>query len=219
VSSLDTEQSQAALDTQKLLFAGDSGELELETRRALVQLLAGPSIDGRRHGKLWTTLLRDESAICKRLSELFLTLVIDREQQVAFTRQAETEDLEVPVLLRRAQLSFIDSVLLLHLRERLARADTQGERAAISEDEIRDYLTLYEKQGNTDHAAFGKRLQNSIEKLKKFSVLQRIRSSEQRYEISPTLKLLFSAEEIVELTTLYRKMAAPEETPGRESAE
>ena len=32
------------------LFTGDVGELPLETRRVLVQLLAGPSIDARRHG-------------------------------------------------------------------------------------------------------------------------------------------------------------------------
>src|SRR3954468_19660776 len=93
-------------DGQNVLFAGDTGELELDTRRVLVQLLAGPSIDARRHGKLWTILLRDEKAVRARLSELFLALVIDLEQQVAFTRQADTENLEIPILLRRAPLSF-----------------------------------------------------------------------------------------------------------------
>jgi hypothetical protein len=44
----------------------------------------------------------------------------------AFTRQADTGDLEVPLLLRRAQLTFIDSILLLHLRQRLTQADSQG---------------------------------------------------------------------------------------------
>lgn len=201
---------------QNALFAGDTGDLPLDTRRALVQLLAGPSVDSRRHPKLWMTLLRDETAIRARLSDVFLTLVVDREQEVAFTRQAETDGLEVPVLLRRAQLTFIDSVLLLYLRERLARADSQGERAAISEDEIREYLALYERKGNTDHATFTKRTQNSVEKLKKFSILQRIRSSDQRYEIAPTLKLLFSVEEIQELTRVYERMAAaggPSPTP------
>ena len=193
---------------QNVLFNGDSGELPLDTRRALVQLLAGPSLDGRRHQKLWTILMRDETAIRSRLSDIFLTLVVDREQEVAFTRQAETEGLEVPVLLRRAQLTFMDSALLLHLREQLSRADSRGERAAISEDEILEYLSLYEKKGNTDHAAFTKRIQNSIEKLKKFSILQRIRSIDQRYEIAPTLKLLFSVEEIQQLTTVYKRMSA-----------
>ena len=43
------------------LFLGDSGELPLDTRRALVQLLSGPALDGRRHAKLWPVLLRDET--------------------------------------------------------------------------------------------------------------------------------------------------------------
>lgn len=200
-----TEQASA-----NTLFMGDSGELPLDTRRALVQLLAGPSLDGRRHPKLWPILVRDEALIRRRLAELFLELVIDREVQVAFTRQADTGELEVPLLLRRAQLTFIDSILLLHLRQRLTQADSQGERAVVSTEEITEYLTLYERTANTDRSGFNKRVHASIEKIKKHSILQKIRSSDDRFEISPTLKLLFSAEEIQALTNLYQRMAAGE---------
>ncbi|MEO5934823.1 MAG: DUF4194 domain-containing protein, partial [Duganella sp.] len=140
------------------LFSGDSGELPLETRRALVQLLAGPALDGRRHAKLWPVLLRDELAVRRRLAELFLELVIDRDLQVAFTRQADTGDLEVPLLLRRAQLTFIDSVLVLYLRQRLTQADAHGERAVVALDEMVDNLTLYERAASTDRAGFTKRV-------------------------------------------------------------
>src|SRR5579872_2428987 len=84
------------------LFAGDQGELPLDTRRVLAQLLAGPSLDGRRHSKLWPALIRDEAIIRGRLCELFLELVIDRDLQAAFTRRADVGDLEAPVLLRVA---------------------------------------------------------------------------------------------------------------------
>lgn len=192
------------------LFMGDSGELALDTRRTLVQLLAGPSLDGRRHPRLWPILVRDEAVIRRCLAELFLELVIDRDVQVAFTRQADTGDLEVPLLLRRAQLTFIDSILLLHLRQRLTQADSQGDRAVVSTDGMVEFLTLYERASNTDRAGFAKRVHASIEKIKKHNILQKIRSSEDRFEISPTLKLLFSAEEIQALTHLYRRMAAGE---------
>ncbi|MDR1968933.1 MAG: DUF4194 domain-containing protein [Burkholderiaceae bacterium] len=184
--------------------------MALDTRRALVQLLAGPSLDGRRHSKLWPVLVRDEILIRRRLAELFLELVIDREVQVAFTRQAETGDLEVPLLLRRSQLTFIDSILLLHLRSRLTQADSHGDRAVVSVGEIMEFLALYERAANTDRAGFAKRIQASIEKIKKHSILQKIRASEDRFEISPTLKLLFSAEEIQALTHLYQRMTAGE---------
>lgn len=189
------------------LFMGDSGELPLDTRRALVQLLAGPSLDARRHPKLWPVLARDELVIRQRLAELFLELVIDKDVQVAFTRQADTGDLEVPILLRRAQLTFIDSVLVLYLRQRLTQADAHGDRAVVSLDEMIENLTLYERAASTDRAGFTKRVNASVEKVKKHNILQKIRGSEDRFEISPTLKLLFSAEEILDLTALYKRMA------------
>lgn len=196
--------------TADTLFLGDTGELPLETRRALVQLLSGPALDGRRHPKLWPILLRDEAAIRCRLADLFLELVIDRDVQAAFTRQAETGEIEVPLLLRRAQLTFIDSILLLHLRQRLTQADAQGDRAVVSVDEMVEFLSLYERAASTDRAGFAKRVHASIEKIKKHSILQKIRASDDRYEIAPTLKLLFSAEEIQSLARLYERMAAGE---------
>jgi len=198
------------------LFSGDSGELPLDTRRALVQLLSGPALDGRRHAKLWPVLLRDELVVRQRLAELFLELVIDRDMQVAFTRQADAGDLEVPVLLRRAQLTFIDSVLVLYLRQRLTQADAHGERAVVSTEEMLENLTLYERAASTDRAGFAKRVHASVEKVKKHNILQKIRASDDRYEISPTLKLLFSAEEIQTLTALYLRMAAGEAVAGKQ---
>ena len=191
------------------LYQGDSGDLALDARRVLVQLLAGPALDGRRHSRLWPILIRDEAAIRSRLSELFLQLVIDRDVQVAFTRQADTGDLEVPRLLRRANLTLLDSILLLHLRQRLTQAETHGERAVVSSDEIVEFLGVYEQAGSTDRALFEKRLHASIEKIKKHSILRKIRASDNRFEISPTLKLLFSAEEIQALTRIYRDRQAP----------
>jgi len=199
-------------DTQPagVLFVNDTGELPLDTRRVLVQLLSGPSLEGRRHPRLWPVLLRDEQVIRRRLAELFLELVLDRDLQVAFTSQVAAEELDIPILLRRAQLTFIDSVLLLFLRQRLTQADSHGERAVISRDEMVENLMPYERAASTDRAGFSKRVNASIEKLKKHNILQKLRASEDRFEIAPTLKLLFSAEEIIALTALYDRMAAGE---------
>ncbi len=212
---LKAEDAEHASDPA--LFQGDSGELSLDARRVLVQLLAGPSLDAQRHSRLWPILIRDEMAIRSRLSELFLQLVIDRDLQVAFTRQADTGELDTPRLLRRANLTFLDSILLLHLRQRLTQAETHGERAVVSTDEIIEFLRVYEQTGNTDRAQFEKRINASIEKIKKHSILRKIRASENRFEISPTLKLLFSAEEIQALTRVYQNMRTPTTLSGEDS--
>lgn len=190
------------------LYLGDKGELPLETRRVLVQLLSGPSLDGRRHSRLWPVLVRDEALIRSRLADLFLDLVIDLDQQVAFTRQADVGDLQAPILLRRSPLTFIDSVVLLFLRQCLTQADVRGERAVVDALDVVEHVAPYERAVSTDHAGFNKKIHASIEKMKKNSILQKVRGQAERYEISPTLKLLFSAEQMAALTAQYRSLAA-----------
>ncbi len=189
------------------LYPDDHGLLPADTRRVMVQLLAGPFVDGRRHSKLWPVLMRDEAVIRSRLSELFLELVVDADQQVAFIRQAEIDDLETPILLRRAPLTLIDSVVLLYLRQCLTRADVRGERAVVDAVEIVENASPYQRAASTDHAGFNKKVQASIQKMKKNSILQKIRGAGDRYEISPTLKLLFSADQIAALCRQYEALA------------
>lgn len=189
------------------LFIDDTGEMSLETRKVLVQLLTGPSLEAKRHSNLWPILVRDEYRIRSRLHDLFLELILDRDLQIAFTRQAETGDLEVPKLLRRSSLNFIDSVLILFLRQELTRYENQGEKAAVSTDEMLEHLLIYEKNANTDRAGFIKRAQASVEKFKKYNILRKIRNNDGRYEVSPTLKLLFSADEVRELAEVYKNLA------------
>lgn len=195
-------------ESQDALFVNDQGQLPLEARRVLVQVLLGPSIDARRQTKLWPILLRYEATIRSRLHDLFLELVVDREQEVAFTRQICSDELDVPLLLRRAPLTFLDSVLLLFLRQRLTQSDAQGERAVLAVEEMVEHLRVFEPEGNVDHVRFSRQIENAIEKGKRHSLLQRIRGSEDRYEVSPTLKLLFPAEEIRALADVYSALAA-----------
>jgi hypothetical protein len=194
----------AADDAPAALFAGDSGALRLETRRVLVQLLLGPALDSRRQTKLWPVLIRDEAVLRSRLNELFLELVIDREQEVAFTRQIASAELEMPVLLRRTPLTLLDSALLLYLRQRLTEAQAQQERAVVSTQEMTEHLAVFQREASTDHARFARQVQHAVDNASKYSLLRKLRNADDRFEIAPTLKLLFSAEEIIALLASYR---------------
>ena len=195
----------------KGLFEGDTGTLPLDARRALCQLLSGPSVDASRHSQLWPSVLRYEAHLRSHLNDLFLELVLDRDAGVAFTRQADTGELETPVLLRSSPLTFIDSVLLLHLRQQLAEADAQGRRAVVEETVLVDALSVYEKNLSTDRAGFNKRVAASITKMKENHVLEKLRGSDDRYEVSPALKLLFSAEDVQNLAQIYRQLREADE--------
>lgn len=192
------------------LYAEDAGQLPFEARRVFVQLLSGPAIDGKRHPKLWHGLLNHEAVLRVRLSDLFLELVLDYDQEVAFTKQADVGDLEAPILLRRVKLTFLSSVLMLYLRQLLLEAEAQSLRAVVDEADMIEQMYLYEKSQSKDAAGFRKRTQAAIENAKKHNFLLRIENSKDRYEISPTLKLLFGADEVIALQKQYEKIISDE---------
>jgi hypothetical protein len=188
-------------------FAGDTGELSMDTRRVLVHLLLGPALDAQRQTKLWPVLLRDERVLRSRLHELFLELVVDHEQRVAFTRQVVDEAADVPVLLRKQALTFVQSALVLFLRQQLTQADARAERAVVSQEEMREHLRAFERDGNVDRAKFERQASGAVEKAAQLNLIRRLRGDDDRYEVSPALKLLFPAEEIQALTATYERLA------------
>jgi hypothetical protein len=190
------------------LFTGDTGQLAMDTRRVLVHLLLGPALDAQRQTKLWPVLLRDEKVLRSRLHDLFLELVVDREQRVAFTRQVVDEAADVPVLLRKQALTFVQSALMLFLRRELTQADARGERAVVSQEEMREHLRVFERDGNADRAKFERQASGAVEKAQQLNLIRRLRGEDDRYEVSPALKLLFPAEEIQALTQTYERLAA-----------
>jgi hypothetical protein len=190
------------------LFTGDTGQLAMDTRRVLVHLLLGPALDAQRQTKLWPVLLRDEKVLRSRLHDLFLELVVDREQRVAFTRQVVDEAADVPVLLRKQALTFVQSALVLFLRRELTQADARGERAVVSQEEMREHLRVFERDGNADRAKFERQASGAVEKAQQLNLIRRLRGEDARYEVSPALKLLFPAEEIQALTQTYERLAA-----------
>lgn len=187
------------------LFSEDRGSLAFDARLVLCKLLTGPCVDP--DSPLWTALLRDEADLRSRLSEVFLELVIDRERKVAFTRPAETGEIEVPVLQRSTPLSYLESVLLLHLRQVLVEADTRGERAVVEEADLLEVLGVYAPGAGADQVLATRRMTAAIDKMRKNTILQGIRGEDRRFEVSPTLRLLFPAEEVAALAVAYQALA------------
>ncbi len=200
------EQDDSAIESEAR-FEGDTGTLPVPARRVLVRLLQGPSLDARRHEKLWNLLKRHEAVLRSRLHDIFLELVLDNQSRVAFTRQVTSEELDIPILLRRQSLSFIESVLLLFLRLKLTHSDAQAERAVVDRMEMQEYLKAYERSDNVDVSRFGRQMDGAIEKARKLGVLLKLSGADDRYEVSASLRLLFPVEEIEALGMAYRSHA------------
>lgn len=197
------------------LWDGDPGSLPRDTRRTLVRLLQGPYLTTELHPELWNALLKDEADIRRRLGDLFLELVIDRAAGLAFTRNASDPTGAAPSVMRAMRLTLVDTVLLLHLRTLLLRANTPGERVFVDRSEIDDHLSVYRPHTSTDHTGFMRRVSSSVDKLKRAALLRDTDVAE-RYEVSPVLALVFTADEVAAVTAEYRRLLGED---GRDSSD
>jgi hypothetical protein len=194
------------------IWRGDSGELPDRTRRVLLRLVRGPYLSGAREAQLWSVLLSDEKVIRSRLAELFLELVIDRDNEFAFVRNAPAD--EAPRAVRSEALTFLDTAMLLVLRQTLLSEEGRG-RVIVGQAEVFEQLAVF-RTADRDEKDFAGRLNSSWNKMQnKLRVLHAV--GEDRAEISPVLRLIVDADQIRAITAEYQRIAR--EGTGNLSAE
>lgn len=191
-------------DAEQVEAPEDPGELDPATRRLLLKLLNGPYVRAEEHAKLWAALERSEGVVRSRLADLYLQLVIDRDAGVAFVRNLALDD--APKVVRRQPLTLLDTVLVLYLRRLLLAGQGSGARVFVGRDEIEDHLRGFLHNDSTDKKAQEAKVGRSIAKMTDNSILLRA-EVEDRWEISPVLRLVFGADEVAALTADLERMA------------
>jgi hypothetical protein len=190
---------------QTALWAADTGVIGENSRRALLELIKGPYLSGAKAPALWSALLVDETVLRSRLHELFLELVLDRVGEFAFVRNVSTEELATPRTVRTASLSFLDTAMLLVLRQMLLSREGDG-RVIVGKEEVFEQLRVY-RTADRDESDFDRRLSSSWTNMKnKLRVIHQA-GTEDRAEISPVLRLIVDAEQINALSGEYRRIA------------
>ena len=206
------------LEPQTALWAGDSGKLTVDTRRTLVKLLVGPVLDGRRDPQSWAVLERDEALITSRLNDLFLRLVIDRDQQVAFVAEIDEDELVFPKLIRKKPMTNIETYLFFYLTTELHAAESREERAVVMREDIEERLLDLGAKTN-DEAGFMSRINAALRKAEDFGVLRLLSKESGSYEISPVLKLLMTVDVIKKMKGFYEKESAERTADNEERAD
>ncbi len=185
------------------LYEGDTGRLSFEQRQLLVTLLRGPYLTQSEKPHLWKTLLMSRSVIESSLADLFLALIVDEDLGVAFCRQADVGELDAPQLLRQFSLSYLDSVLLLELRQRLLSAEVKGEKAVIALETMEELLKTFDASAKNNERLFKTHVNAVIKRLTARKLLRKLGDNTHLYEICLALKLVFNVEEIVALKKAY----------------
>ena len=188
------------------LFEGDQGTLSFEERQLLVYLLRGPYLLRSDRPHVWKTLVMARARVEEMLNNLFLTLVCDEDLGIAFCRQVNTDDLQAPQLLREFHVTFLDSALLLGMRQRLLDAEVRGEPGFIAMDSNEEILRTFDPAARTNERLFKKHLNGVMTRLQERRLLKKAGESHM-YEISPVLRLIFNAAEISALRDAYAAKA------------
>lgn len=195
------------------LWPGDLGTLEFESRRALLQLVRGPMITAEGNRELWQALLNDRPLIASRLADLFLELIVKEEDGIAFAQNAPTADARIPKAVRNQPLTLIDTVLVLTLRRELMIS--QEGRVFVGREETFGAVEQYRPLSKLDEAAFRKRLEGSWSKLDNAGILMKA-DGDERYEISPVLRLIFGADEVKAINDAFDDILAEENPQTQE---
>ncbi|QOR69186.1 DUF4194 domain-containing protein [Ruania alkalisoli] len=185
------------------LWSEDLGTLAEQSRRALLEIVRGPYLSGQRRPVLWAALIADEHAIRSRLHDLFLDLVIDRVDEFAFARKVRTTEIDVPSPMRTESLNFLDTAMLLVLRQLLLASPGES-RVIVGQDEVYERLMVYR---TGDEKTFRGNLNGAWGRMaNRFRVIHVV--EEDRAEISPVLKFILDHDRVRALTEQFQNIAA-----------
>ncbi|QCW51043.1 DUF4194 domain-containing protein [Nocardioides dongxiaopingii] len=188
------------------LFEGDEGGLEHAQRHALVTLLKQRFISARTHPRDWQVLLDHERVLRSRLNDLFLDLAVDRAREVAWKRQAVSETgSRFPTLLYDAAWSREETLVLVHLRDRLRAGHAGGDaRVFVDREDVVSYVETFRPAHATDEAGDEKRARAAVATVVKSGLLIGA-VGDDRYEISEAVEPLVPLELLQELLEALRR--------------
>jgi hypothetical protein len=196
--------------SDNVLFPGDTGRLADASRRALLELIRGPYLSADQNPAVWSALRSDETEIRSRLHDLFLDLIVDADAGFAFVRNVpDVEAAGLPRTIRAAPLTFLDTAMLLVLRQLLLAA--HGERRVIvGREEVFEQLAVY-RTVDRDERDFERRMNASWLKMR--NTLRVVHATgraenEDRVELSPVLRLIVDAEQVRAIRDEYAALVA-----------
>lgn len=188
-------------------------------KKTLVYLMRQGVILQSKKPKVFDNVLQYKEMITHHLSEVYLSLIIDERQGVLFiTRsnhqevQDESNDLDdemsdeeyVSSLFNCKTISVYDSLLLLILRKYYQERENSGEQQIIIDVEKLEGLFLpFAPLTNYETKERAKLINKLKNFAKSYKILQSIRNSDERFEITPMIRYVVNADFLNAMLTEY----------------
>ncbi len=208
-----------------------------DASRVLVHIMRHGVIFHAQKPNLYHSLCRYQSMIQRHLSEVYLTLVLDERQGIAFIARSDSEtagnsqdsfdsastshpkdlladelidsndDEHTHSLISKRTLSLYDTLILLMLRKYYQERETSGEQKIIIDIERLSSL-LIPFLPLTDHTSRDlKKLSARLKELSRRHLLSSIRGNDDRYEITPLIRYVVSADFLESMLGEYLRLA------------
>jgi phosphoglycolate phosphatase-like HAD superfamily hydrolase len=167
----------------------------------LARLLVQPIY--REDGSIWDTLRAERESIIHYFRQIGQDVVIDEAEGYAFLRQIEAEGGEtLPRVGRRQSLGYTATVLLVCLREELARFDAapgDSTRLVLARQQLRELVHQFRRETN-DQTRDVRAIDGAIKRLEELSFLRPFGPVEaDTFEVMRILKARFGASELQEV--------------------
>jgi hypothetical protein len=157
----------------------------------------------REEGSIWETLRAERDAIAHYFRQIGQEVVIDEGEGYAFLRQIEPDGAErVPRVGRRQSLGYTATLLLVCIREELARFDAAPEdstRLVRTRQQLRELASQFLRETNNQIRDI-RTVDAAIRRLEELGFLRALGSSEaEAFEIMRIVKARFGAGELQEV--------------------
>lgn len=184
-----------------------SAGLPHDARVALATLLAQRFITRPTHRSAWDALLAYRPEIEERLEDLFMTLEIDLDFEVAFKRQS-TEDGSPAMLRRDKPLGRDATLLMIFLRQEHAFTDAADDAVVVTRDQITEFLHRF-SYPQSDPMALGSRVNSAISALTKPLGLLDPDPDGDNFVVSPAIVPLINTDVLAHLRATF-EISIPE---------
>ena len=168
---------------------------------ALARLLVQPIY--REDGSIWDTLRAERDSIAHYFRQIGQEVVIDEAEGYAFLRQIEADGGDaVPRVGRRQSLGYTATVLMVCLREELARFDAapgDSTRLVLTRPQLRDLVSQFKRETN-DQTRDVRTIDGAVRRLEELGFLRPFGPVEaETFEVMRILKARFGASELQEV--------------------
>lgn len=157
-------------------------------------------------GKLWRVLIENEQAIRNYVERVSLQLHVNHAEGYAYLEQPEEDEngfeIKATRLTRRIQLSAVQTIVLLVLRQRLLDFDSsvhEEDNCMITREDIHEECIPF-FQNNRDEKRTAHSLDTAINKIREYGFLKRLQSrNNDVFIVQPVLKSKLNSQRLSEL--------------------